>query len=147
MPYLSAVMLETFRYSNLVPAGIAHELLEDTIFEEYVLPKGLLLMPNIYHVHNDKDIWTDPHNFRPERFLAKVGNPKLRDFVIPFLIGKRTCPGDQTAKNVIFLTAVKLFQRFSFSTLPGVAVDEYLEPDHKLGLTIKKLGLIATLRN
>lgn len=112
MPYLNVVILETFRYTNLVPAGIAHELLEDVVFEECVLPKGLMLMPNIQYVHNDKQIWTDPENFRPERFLLNDGgNPKLKEFVIPFLIGKRTCPGDQTTKNIYVFGGSKIVSK------------------------------------
>lgn len=146
MSYINAVIYETFRFTNLVPAGIAHELLEDVTFENYLLPKGLLLLPNVYHVHNDKKIWTDPENFRPERFLKDSGDPKLKDFVIPFLVGKRTCPGDQTTKNVLFLAAAKLFQKFSFQTLPGIPVREYMEPDPNLGVIIKKLGVKVSLR-
>lgn len=48
-------------------------------------------MPNVYAAHFSKEIWGDPDNFRPERFLTADGlvDSKMESFVIPFGGGKK----------------------------------------------------------
>ncbi|CAL8123381.1 unnamed protein product [Orchesella dallaii] len=80
MPYTEAVIQEILRITSLAPLGLMHELLHDIEFHGYLLPKGLLLIPNMYHVHNDKKIWGDPGNFRPERFLNEDESRVIQKF-------------------------------------------------------------------
>jgi len=41
----------------------------------------------LYAVHMDTNVWGDPTEFRPERFLDADGNIVNKDLVIPFSIG------------------------------------------------------------
>jgi cytochrome P450 len=45
------------------------------------------VMPNLYAIHMDPEVWKDPNVFRPERFLDDEGSVILKDLVIPFSIG------------------------------------------------------------
>ncbi len=47
-------------------------------------------MPNVHAAHFSTDLWGDPSEFRPERFLTEDGNvdSKMENFVIPFGGGK-----------------------------------------------------------
>jgi cytochrome P450 len=46
-------------------------------------------MASIYALHNDKKIWSDPENFRPERFLNDDGKLDLKkDFTLGFGAGQ-----------------------------------------------------------
>ncbi|CAL8123359.1 unnamed protein product [Orchesella dallaii] len=111
MPYTEAVMQELLRITSLVPLGCSHELLHDIEFHEYYLPKGLLLIPNIYHVHHDKKTWGDPENFRPERFLNEDESRDIQsNALVAFQAGKRQCLGEPLAKDVLFLYITKIFQ-------------------------------------
>ena len=47
-------------------------------------------MPNAYLIHHDADIYADPYEFRPERFLEEA--PGTYTF-IPFGGGRRRCLG------------------------------------------------------
>ncbi|CAL8123365.1 unnamed protein product [Orchesella dallaii] len=111
MPYTEAVIQEVLRITSMAPLGVIHELLHDIKFHEYRLPKGLLLIPNIYHVHHDKKIWGDPENFRPERFLNKDESRVIEsNAMVAFQPGKRQCLGEPLAKDVLFLYVAKIFQ-------------------------------------
>jgi len=41
----------------------------------------------LYAIHMDVNVWGDPTEFRPERFIDVEGNINNKDLVIPFSIG------------------------------------------------------------
>jgi cytochrome P450 len=53
-------------------------------------PTGVCLVPNAYLVHHDPDIYPDPYEFRPDRFLDQ---PPGTYSWIPFGGGRRRCLG------------------------------------------------------
>lgn len=140
MPYTEAVIMETMRLSSFVPMGVLHRLLEDLEIDNYKFPKGLVLIPNIYHCHNNKDVWTDPERFRPERFLDEQGE-KLREHFVPFQQGKRQCVGEPLAKDMLFIYVTRIFQLFNVSPDKCVKPEDYYEPDLGYVLFPPSLGL------
>jgi len=84
MPYTEATIAEVFRMSSIVSGALLHSTMEDTEFEGYKLPKGTIVMSNLWQVHHDLEHWGDPFNFRPERFLDANGSYRRDDFLIPF---------------------------------------------------------------
>jgi len=69
-------------------------------------------MSNIWHVHNDPDLWPDLRRFDPERYLDENGRFVKSDKVIPFSIGPRSCLGENLARIEIFLFIVSILQKF-----------------------------------
>ncbi|ODM90310.1 Farnesoate epoxidase [Orchesella cincta] len=110
MPYYEAVLQESLRLSAMVWMSIPHELMEDIEFEGYSLPKGLILLPNLYYMHHDPEIWGDPQNFRPERFIGDDGKFIRNDVMMPFGCGRRLCFGEGLARDMMFLFIVRFFQ-------------------------------------
>lgn len=57
----------------------------------YFLPKGTVVFPNIWAVHNDPRYWENPNAFNPERFLNEEGTELLpkSDHLMPFSIGEQ----------------------------------------------------------
>lgn len=52
LPYINAVVKEVLRWHPVAPMGIPHMSSEDDTFEGYFIPKGSIIMPNIwYHLH------------------------------------------------------------------------------------------------
>lgn len=145
MPFTVALIYETMRFATLAPFGTVHELIGDIDYRGFKLQKGTLLFQNIYCIHNDVNLWEDPEHFRPERFQ---NNPDLKEFVFSFQPGKRTCPGDHSAKDIMFLFVVKIFQKFCFMPSNLVKhVTDYLQPDTGYGLIPKNLPVTIKLRN
>lgn len=94
MPYTEAVILETLRYSSLVASGIQHCAMTEKMVGGYLVPKDAWILINMYYVHHNPDIWGDPENFRPERFLSPDGKRVIKHkALIPFQLGRRQCLG------------------------------------------------------
>lgn len=129
--YTEAVIEETLRMASILPIGLIHVLEVDLEWNEWKLPKGTLLIPNIYHVHNDPSIWGDPEVFRPERFLdcqSSTGRT-MNDCNMSFLAGRRICPGASIARDVLFLAACNLIRQFSFERSKDLENEQYLASD------------------
>ncbi|KAK2103451.1 cytochrome P450 1 sub A member 2 [Saguinus oedipus] len=83
-----------------------------------------------------EQLWGDPSEFRPERFLTAKGtalNKPLSEKILLFALGKSRCIGEVLGKWEVFLFLAILLQQLEFSVPPGVRVD--LTPIY--GLTMK----------
>ena len=87
LPYTAATLLEIQRIVTVAPLGLAHSCAEETTLEGYTIPKGSVVVANLWAVHHDQDIWEDPEEFRPERFLDGNGCLQEREELIPFSTG------------------------------------------------------------
>lgn len=71
----------------------------------------------------DENLWKNPSEFQPERFLQD-GKIQVPQHFHPFGVGKRRCMGELMGRANIFLLIVTLFQNFNI-TIP----DGYNEPE------------------
>nr|VWO99511.1 N/A [Ganoderma boninense] len=80
LPYIRALMKELFRWRVSGPLGFPHCAVEEDEYRGYRIPKGAILVANIWAVSRDPNMYHDPDSFMPERFL-KDGelNPDVRD--------------------------------------------------------------------
>lgn len=84
---------------QLYPAGpllLPHESIEDCNIGGYTVPKGTQLLVNVWKIQHDPQIWTDPFEFQPQRFLTNKKEIDLKGQhieLIPFGSGRRICPG------------------------------------------------------
>ena len=90
LPYTEAVLLEIQRLRTIVPLGLPHVASEDTTLSGYDVPKGALIVSNIWAVHNDPNVWNEPDQFKPERFLDETGKVRHREEFLPFSTGMST---------------------------------------------------------
>lgn len=60
-------------------------------------------------IHLNPDIFADPMEFRPERFLE---NPQLKRYIMTFSQGSRQCLGMQLATAELFLVHSEIWRRF-----------------------------------
>jgi cytochrome P450 len=51
LPYITAIIKETFRWSPPLPIGTPHRLMEDDVYEGMFIPAGTMLVENIWLVH------------------------------------------------------------------------------------------------
>jgi cytochrome P450 len=112
MPYTEAVIHEILRYSCL-NYTVPHNTTEEVEIGGYTLPAGTAVYPNTWWIHNDPGYWSEPHLFNPDRFI-KDGHFVKDEHCIPFMIGKRFCPGQMLAQHQLFLFLTGLLQQFSF---------------------------------
>ncbi|XP_072038456.1 cytochrome P450 2J4-like isoform X1 [Amphiura filiformis] len=113
LPYTEAVLLEIQRIRTVVPLGVPHVAAKDNKIGGYDVPKGSLIVSNLWAVHNDPDIWTEPDQFRPERFLDEDGKLRHREEFIPFSAGHRVCLGENLAKMEMFIFFTYILHTFT----------------------------------
>ena len=101
--YLDAVVRESLRQRPVLPIT-ARKLTRPIELGEWVFPKGWTLMPCIYLIHSDPDVYPEPEAFRPERFLGPDA-PSNRVW-LPFGAGARHCIG-----NGLAMMAIKVILR------------------------------------
>ena len=99
--------------------SVPHKAARDAKLLEYNIPKGAIILTNIWGIHHDEKLWPDSERFMPERHLDKNGKFLKSDNWMPFNVGGRSCLGQQLAKMELFITTVMLFRRFEFSLEPG----------------------------
>ncbi len=87
--YLDATIKETLRARPVI-IDVARKLTAPASIGGYELPAGTFVMPAIAAMHYREDLFPDPEEFRPERFL----DTKPDTYVwIPFGGGVRRCIG------------------------------------------------------
>ncbi|KAG1753726.1 cytochrome P450 [Suillus paluster] len=79
LPYTEALVKEVLRWNAVVPTAIPHRVTEDDIHNGYYIPKGSLIIPNVWFMLNDPRTYANPSEFNPERFLAKDGKEPETD--------------------------------------------------------------------
>jgi cytochrome P450 len=92
--YLRATITESLRLRPVVPIA-GRRLAEDLDLNGYTLPAGSDISPSIYLTHTRPDVYPEPMEFRPERFLD--GGPDTYSW-IPFGGGVRRCLGASFAE-------------------------------------------------
>ena len=126
MPYTEACILEILRLSSNVPLAFPHCAMSDVRFRGCKISKGTIVIGNLYAVHHDPELWLNPEEFQPERFLTPAGKlieDGLKQ-ILPFSTGRRVCLGFSIVAESMFLILTSLYQKFDFvSQEPVTSVD------------------------
>ncbi|PAA89612.1 hypothetical protein BOX15_Mlig026100g2 [Macrostomum lignano] len=117
--YTVAVLEEVQRLGTLVPMGVAHRCVEDSVICGYRIPADSVVVPNIYGIHRDPRVFPEPEKFKPERYLDAEGRFSPNESVVPFGSGKRACLGESLARMELFVFFTRLMQRYRFGLDPA----------------------------
>ncbi|XP_048249645.1 cytochrome P450 2U1-like isoform X4 [Haliotis rufescens] len=117
LPYTNAALLEHMRLYTPVPLPVFHATSRDVDFHSYQIPKDTAVLYNIWSIHHDENFWERPFDYIPERFLDENGallssEHEKRRRVIPFGLGKRSCPGESLSRLRTFLCVANILQNF-----------------------------------
>jgi cytochrome P450 len=136
--YLDAVMKETFRLHPALPLLVPRFSGQSCTLGGYTVPKGTTVFLNVYAIHRDPNLWDNPLEFRPERFLnddTSTFDYSGNNFqYLPFGSGRRVCAGLRLAEKMLMYLQASLLHSFEWK-LP---VGGVLELSDKYGIVIKK---------
>ncbi|XP_037038065.1 cytochrome P450 307a1-like [Bradysia coprophila] len=116
MPYTEAVIMEALRMiaSPIVP----HVANQNSTVGGYFVEKDTLIFLNNYELSMSEELWVNPKEFNPERFI-RDGRVFKPDFFLPFGAGRRSCMGYKLVQYLSFSILTNLLQTFDVTTIDG----------------------------
>ncbi|ESK95269.1 cytochrome p450 [Moniliophthora roreri MCA 2997] len=126
LPYIEALYREVMRWHPAIPLSVAHTATEDNIYDGYYIPKGSMVFANIWAMTHNEQVYEDPYQFKPERFLTTESELNDDSTILAFGFGRRGCVGRHFAEAVLWLTIASVLSCFKIESekdLNGKAVD------------------------
>ncbi|PRQ39955.1 putative geraniol 8-hydroxylase [Rosa chinensis] len=139
LPYLQAIIKETFRLHPVAPFLIPRKVESDVEIGGYIVPKGTQVLVNAWAIGRDPDTWDNLDLFKPERFIGSGNEIDImgRNFeLIPFGGGRRICPRLPLAMRMLYLMWGSLINCFDWKLEDGV-VPQTMNMEEKFGLTLQ----------
>ncbi|GLT41787.1 hypothetical protein SLA2020_158300 [Shorea laevis] len=147
LSYLQAICKETYRKHPSTPLNLPRVSTEACEINGYYIPAKTRLSVNIWAIGRDPDVWENPLDFTPERFLTEKNrkiDPRGNDFeLIPFGAGRRICAGTRMGIVLVEYILGTLVHSFDWALPAG----EKLNMDEAFGLALQKaVPLSAVVR-
>ncbi|KAI8019734.1 Cytochrome P450 78A5 [Camellia lanceoleosa] len=130
LPYLQAVVKETLRMHPPGPLlSWARLAIHDTHIGDHFIPGGTTAMVNMWAITHNEQVWSEPNEFKPDRFLeddVAIMGSDLR--LAPFGSGRRVCPGKAMGLATVQLWLGQMLQSFKWvASDGGVDLSEVLK--------------------
>lgn len=138
LPYMQAVIKETFRLHPPVPLLLPRKAETDVEIGDYIIPKDAQVLVNAWVIGRDPNKWDNANVFVPERFLDSEIDVKGHHFeLIPFGSGRRICPGLPLAIRMLPMMLGSLVNCFDWKLENGLNIDD-LNKEDEYGITLEK---------
>lgn len=118
LPYLSAVCQETLRMYPVLPVLFPRIAKSPIKIAGIKFDAETIFMPSLYLVHYQEDLYPDPEQFKPQRFLEKQYSPSE---YFAFGGGSRRCLGYALAlleMKLVIATVISKYQLASSDDKP-----------------------------
>lgn len=140
LPYLQAVIKETFRLHPAVPFLIPRKANADVeISGGYTIPKDAQVFVNVWAIGRNSSIWKNNANvFSPERFLMDSEDIDVKGHsfeLTPFGAGRRICLGLPLAMRMLYLVLGSLINCFNWKLVED---DDVMNMEDSFGITLAK---------
>lgn len=112
LPYLTAVCNEILRIHPVTMLTFPRVVREPVELLGHKLEPGTNIVGCMYLVHQREDLYPEPKQFKPERFLERQFSPY--EF-IPFGAGARRCIGDALASFEMKLVLATILSRYQLA--------------------------------
>ena len=134
LPYLNAVCQETLRIYPVAMLALNRVVKSPLQIAGYQFEPGTVLIPCIYLTHHREDLYPEPKQFKPERFLERQFTPY--EF-LPFGGGNRVCIGMAFAQFEMKLVLATVLSRWQME----LADSKPVEPVRKGALLAPAQGV------
>jgi cytochrome P450 family 110 len=108
LPYLTATCQETLRIHPILPTVSGRRLTAPMDIQVYHLEAGINVAPCAYLVHRREELYPEPLEFQPERFLSRRFGPNE---YFPFGGSNRHCLGSTLAPMEMKLVLATILSR------------------------------------
>ncbi|KAK7064159.1 cytochrome p450 [Favolaschia claudopus] len=116
LPYIDYICYELLRWNPVTPLGLAHFITEDDVYKGYRIPKGTTVLPNVWAILHDPEMYPDPLAFDPERFSPENRKNGLNQLPDPaFGFGRRICPGKYLALDTLWIVVATVLTVYEIS--------------------------------
>ena len=112
LPYLTAVCNETLRIHPVAMITFPRVVQERVELLGHLLEPGTVVIACIYLLHQREDLYPQPQQFQPERFVERQFSPY--EFM-PFGAGVRRCIGDALAPFEMKLVLATILSRYQLA--------------------------------
>jgi unspecific monooxygenase len=137
LPYLNAVCQETLRMYPVIPILLPRIAKQPIKIMDYTYDTESVLAPSIYLVHYREDLYPQPQEFKPERFLERQYSPSE---YLPFGGGNRRCLGYALAELEMRLVLATILANYKLQL-----ADNKLIKSQRRGFALAPKGGVSML--
>jgi len=140
LPVTEATIQEALRLASspIVP----HVARQDTSINGFYVPKGTMVLFNNYHLNLSDDLWTNPYEFDPLRFVESIQDEAGENFLklsvpkhfMPFSVGLRQCLGYKMVETTTIVTVANLCRKYVVRANDEALVRRLLSPRGSVAL-------------
>ncbi|KAF3490689.1 putative cytochrome P450 [Arthroderma uncinatum] len=128
LPYLSGIISESLRLSYGQVQRIPRvNRLHAWKYGDWVIPPGVTVGMDAFHVHVNEDVYPEPLVFKPERWLNNPRGPDgvkpLSNYMVSFSRGSRVCLGMSLAYMELYVALATIFRRHNLELFETIRSD------------------------
>ncbi|XP_056861132.1 cytochrome P450 71B10-like [Raphanus sativus] len=136
--YLKMVIKETWRLHPVSPLLVPREVTSEFKINGYTIQPKTRLHVNTWGIGRDPQVWKDPEEFIPERFMDCDIEANGQHFeLLPFGGGRRICPAMYMGATTVEFGLANLLYQFDWKLPEGAEVED-IDMDEAFGLTAHK---------
>ncbi|KAI4709128.1 hypothetical protein J4E89_005876 [Alternaria sp. Ai002NY15] len=105
--YIVALVRECLRYYTVLRLALPRATIKDVMYEGKLIPAGSTIYLNAWACNMDPEVWSDPDEFRPERWLEQPDAP-----LHTYGLGYRMCAGSLLANRELYLVFLRMLNSF-----------------------------------
>ncbi|KAI0035654.1 cytochrome P450 [Vararia minispora EC-137] len=130
LKYVWACVQEALRYRPVLPLGIPHRVTSHEVYDGYDIPKDSTVIANMWAILHDENLYSDPFDFKPERFLSREdgGLEEPDSTAIVFGYGRRICPGMHLAEGSLLIYTARILAVLDISPAKDDKGEDILPP-------------------
>ena len=141
LPLTEAVIKESLRLYPSAPM-LARTSIEWDMVAGLPVPAGTDVLVSTWLLHRQRELWSEPDDFRPERFMGEAGERIPRHAYLPFGLGPRVCIGARFAMMEMVIVLASLLRRVRFDFAgqrePVPVMKITLQPDTDLEMRVTR---------
>lgn len=144
MPVLDRCIKEVLR---MYPPGyiIARRVRQEIKIDEHVIPKDATIMNYIFAMHRDPNVFRQPNEFIPDRFLPEEFQKYPKYNYQPFAVGNRKCIAYKYATLQMKIVISTILRHFQLLPSPRYKTIDDLKYEMRVTLTFYK-GIYVQLK-